>query len=343
MVFAQNIFGEHGEKVYDDGRKISQKEIDTINKLGFPGAYIEDDLSRDLVPEPLVPYELYMNATAALKYFMDLARSQTNAKDKDHDLERQHDVVMPIIDVLLKKKRRVIDYIEAKPFKEYDNFHAVSVMIMSLLCGIEIGLDGKKLYELGVASLLHDIGNAFLPAEILNRPGELSDEEYEIVKQHVQSGYDYLHEYHELSPEASMGALEHHENYDGTGYPNKLKRKQISLVGRIVAVADVYDALVSRRPYRAAKFAGEGLDILEQGADRKFDPDIVNTFVKFVAPYPCGVSVILSSGEKAIVFHNYMESLRRPRLLRIDDSTGQYIDLAKDPNYAKTKVRKIIV
>ncbi|MDR1330190.1 MAG: HD-GYP domain-containing protein [Oscillospiraceae bacterium] len=342
MVLAQNIFGEDSRRIYDDGRALSQNDIEKINKFGYQGVYVEDAVTRDIVAEYIIPYDQFTAAKNTLQYFMEMAKRQTDKSRQSEDIERQHSTVTPIIETLKNKKRRIVDFIGGKPYKEYDNFHAVSVMILALLVGIEAGMDDERLYELGVASLLHDIGNAFLPAEILNRPGELTDEEYEIVKRHVQMGYDYLHDYHELSAEASMGALQHHENYDGTGYPNKLKRKQISLVGRIVSVADVYDALVSRRPYRPAKYANEGLDILEQSSDRKFDPDIVDIFMKFIAPYPSGVQVTLTTGEQALVFHNYVESLWRPRLLKLGGKGTDYIDLAKDPELAKVKIRKIV-
>jgi HD-GYP domain-containing protein (c-di-GMP phosphodiesterase class II) len=342
MTLAQPVFGEQSEVVYSDGQRLMQKEIDKIGQLGYPGVYVEDPRAVEIAPQLLLPRELYLNAVAALKYFTDTAKLGAK-NDRAADLERQHNVVLPIIEVLKTKKRRVIECVEGKPFREYDNYHAVSVMVLSLLVGIEGGMTDDKLYELGVASLLHDIGNAFLPPEILNRPGELTDEEYDIVKKHVQMGYDYLHDYHDLSPEASLGALQHHENYDGTGYPNKLKRKQISLVGRIIAVADVYDALVSRRPYRPAKYANEALDVLEQSSDRKFDPDIVNVFMKFVAPFPGGVPVLLTTGEQGLVYHNYVESLRRPKVLLTEGNRlGEYIDLAKDPEFEKVKIRKIV-
>jgi HD-GYP domain-containing protein (c-di-GMP phosphodiesterase class II) len=344
VTLAQPVFGERSEVVYSDGQRLMQKEIDMISRLGYPGVYVEDPRTVEVVPQLLLPRELYLGAVAALKYFMDMAKhGERSLKNRAADIERQRNVVSPIIEVLKQKKRRIIECVEGKPFREYDNYHAVSVMVLSLLVGIEGGMTDEKLYELGVAALLHDIGNAFLPAEILGRPGELTDEEYELVKKHVQMGYEYLHGYHELSPEASMGALQHHENYDGTGYPNKLKRKQISLVGRIIAVADVYDALVSRRPYRAAKYANEALDVLEQASDRKFDPDIVNVFMKFVAPFPGGVPVLLTTGEQAIVCHNYAESLRRPKLLLLEgNKIGEYLDLSKDPGLEKVKIRKIV-
>jgi HD-GYP domain-containing protein (c-di-GMP phosphodiesterase class II) len=248
---------------------------------------------------------------------------------------------MPVADLVAEKKRRIWDFIVQKPYREYEYHHAAGCMALSLLIGSEMGMDGERLYELGVAALLHDIGSVFLPREILNRPGALTDEEFEIVKRHTEKGFEYLRGHFGLSEEAAMGALQHHENYDGTGYPRGLRRKQISAVGRIIAVTDVYDALVSRRPFRAAMYANQGLEILEGKSDRKFDPDIVDAFARAVAPFPAGVRVQLSTGETGVVLRNRYGNPYRPRLIG-DADRGLYIDLARDPEFAGVKIRKIV-
>jgi HD-GYP domain-containing protein (c-di-GMP phosphodiesterase class II) len=342
MVLSRDIVGEDCKTLFPANTKLKPDHIDKINRLGFSGVYTEDALCAEILPEPLLPTELYLDAVRAAKDFLIEARSpKPDRERRAQGIDRQRSVVLPIIECLSAKKRRLLDYIDQKPYKEYEYYHATNGMILSLLLGLEMDMDGERLYELGVAALLHDIGAVFLPAEILNRPGTLTEEEFEIVKRHTEKGFAYLHEYFRLSEEASMGALQHHENYDGTGYPNGLKRKQISLVGRIIAVADVYDALVSRRPFRAAMYAGQGLEILEQKSDRKFDPDIVELFARVVAPFPSGVTVQLTNGETAVVFRNSRTRPNRPRLIRADRE-GAYIDLAKDAEMAKVKIRRIL-
>ena len=342
MKLACNVYTGESKILYDKGTVLKPAYVDKINNLGYAGLYVEEDETKHIEIEQMVPEENYMASVVAAREFLETAQNGYDKRAKSESLDKQRNLVMPLIDILEERRRRMVDYIDLKPYNGYDYYHAASVMILSLLVGMELKLEKNLLYELGVAALLHDIGNAFLPPEILNRPGALSDEEFEIVKKHVEKGYDYLHEYHNLSTEACLGALQHHENYDGTGYPNKLKRKQISLFGRIIACTDVYDALVSRRPFRPAKYAQQALEILEQNADRKFDPDIVAAIEKVVAPYPTGVGVQLTTGEKCLVFRNYPDSLSRPRLLPIDGASGVFIDLAKDPELSKVKVKKIL-
>jgi HD-GYP domain-containing protein (c-di-GMP phosphodiesterase class II) len=342
MILSRDIIGENCKVLLPANTRLKQDHIEKINKLGYSGVYAEDAICAEIAPEPPIPTELYIEAVRVAKDFLTEAQNLTPDRSRrTQAIDRQKSVVTPIIDFLLAKKKRMLDYIDQKPYKEYEYYHAVNGMILSLLLGAELGMNREQLYELGVAALFHDIGAVFLPAEILNRPGKLTEEEFEIVKQHTERGFAYLHEYFRLSEEASMGALQHHENYDGTGYPNGLKRKQISLVGRIIAVVDVYDALVSRRPFRAAMYAKQGLDILEQKADRKFDPDIVELFTHVVAPYPRGVPVQLSDGETAFVFRNYRDHPHKPRLIRANGG-GEYIDLAKGDTTAKLKIRRIL-
>jgi HD-GYP domain-containing protein (c-di-GMP phosphodiesterase class II) len=238
----------------------------------------------------------------------------------------------------------VIDVFDIKPFASYESCHAAMVMILSVAIGIKLKMSEAQLYDLGTAALLHDIGTAFLPEGILNRPGRLTDEEFDMVKNHVRKGYEYLIYSHSLSEAASVGVMQHHENYDGTGYPDGLRRKNISVYGRIIAVTDVYDALVSKRSFRQAMYPAQALDIIEQQSDRKFDPDIVGALASFVAPYPSGTIVSLKTGETCIVKRNYQEDLSRP-LLRVyneKSSAGQLIDLHNDPTYKSSRIVKTL-
>jgi HD-GYP domain-containing protein (c-di-GMP phosphodiesterase class II) len=334
MVLGRSVTGGDCEILLPANTKLKPAHIEKINGLGLSGVYTLNEAYDEIVPEPIVPEELYLDAVRAAKDHMAEARGAGAGGGGI-------DAVTPVIAVLSEKKRRLLDYIYQKPYGEYEYYHAASGMILSLLLGMEMGIGGRKLYELGTAALLHDIGSVFLPPEILNRPGALTEEEFETVKRHTQKGFDFLRGRFGLSEEAALGALQHHENYDGTGYPSGLKRGQISLVGRIIAVTDVYDALVSRRPFRAAMYAKQGLEVLESRSDRKFDPDIVEKFAGAVAPYPSGVTVRLTNGETAAVFRNSREFPGRPRLISTNGK-GEYIDLAKDPKWAKVKISRVL-
>jgi HD-GYP domain-containing protein (c-di-GMP phosphodiesterase class II) len=165
-----------------------------------------------------------------------------------------------------------------------------------------------------------------------------------MIKGHVRKGTEYLERNFALTPAMAQGVLQHHENYDGTGYPNGLRRKNISLYGRILAVCDVYDALVSKRVFRQAMYPVAALEVLQQQSDRKFDPDIVDALDSIVAPYPTGCLVKLKSGEVCIVARNYPDAPKTPLLQAYNGRRPQpvFYDLAHDPTYHNTKIIKVV-
>ena len=343
MLLARNMYDEKLDIAFKEGLKLKNDHIDRISKMGYPGAYILDACANDVTPEPIIPEEMYVGLVKAARGYLLKARDDKDMKVTVSE-EEHREVVMPVIEALKSRQKLIVETIDIKPFAGYDYFHATQVMLLSLLVGIKLNLEDRQLYDLAVSSLLHDVGNAFLPEDILNRPGVLTDEEFAMVKQHVQKGVDYMKNSYNLSPTACLGALQHHENYDGTGYPDNLKRKKISLFGRIIAIADVYDALVSKRAFRVAMYPYQALEVVEQRADRKFDPDIVALLGSVLAPYPTGVLVDLKSGERCIVSRNHYNDIKRPRLTLYDGRRPryEYIDLHSDPAHAKTRIIRIV-
>lgn len=155
--------------------------------------------------------------------------------------------------------------------------HSERVGVLARLTGQELGLSPEQLQELEWAGLLHDIGKIGIPEAILNKPGKLTDEEYAIIKRHPQMSYEVL------KPVASLAGvmrivIEHHENFDGTGYPNGLKGEEISLAGRVMHVVDVFDALTSDRSYRRKFDTRRAMDIIQKEAGTKMDPAVVEKF-----------------------------------------------------------------
>ena len=159
--------------------------------------------------------------------------------------------------------------------------HIIRVGLYSAVIAKELGWREDKVDLIKLAAPMHDIGKVGIPDKILNKPGKLTDEEYQIMKKHTLYGYDILTDGDsELSKIASIISLEHHEKWDGTGYPNKKKADEISLYARITTVSDVFDALSSERPYKKAWSIEEAMNELKATSGTHFDPDIVNLFEK---------------------------------------------------------------
>lgn len=175
--------------------------------------------------------------------------------------------------------RALVNAIDKKD--RYTCGHSERVGILARLTGRELRLPAEQLQEIEWAGLLHDIGKIGIPEEILNKPGRLTEGEYAIIKEHPQMSYDVLVPVASLS-RVLVAVVQHHENYDGTGYPKQLRGDEISLPGRILHVVDVFDALTSARSYRGAYDVGRAMKIITQDAGTKLDPNVVKCFTTVV-------------------------------------------------------------
>lgn len=341
MLLARNLYDENCQVAFSSEKAISNKDIDKIRKMSYSGVYILDAQSDQIVPEPFISSRLYHKIVRLVNSLL----SQERVRVKSECLfppAMQRELILEVLEELKSRPHILVDVIDLKPYAGYDCYHASMVMLLSLSVGLKMGLDETQLIDLGVGALLHDVGAVILPHSFLNRPGKLTDGEYEQMKLHVEEGAKYLSDFYEFSGNALAGVLQHHENYDGTGYPKGLKRKNISLYGRIIAVTDVYDAMVSKRSYRAAMLPVQAIDSIQQHSDRKFDPDIIEALSSIIAPYPTGILVKLRTGEVCLVAENRPSQLLRPKLVVFDEKrpSAQIIDLARDEKYAKVSIAK---
>jgi HD-GYP domain-containing protein (c-di-GMP phosphodiesterase class II) len=194
----------------------------------------------------------------------------------------------------------------------------------------------NRLTPLGVGLLLHDIGKLAIPPDILRKPGKLTDDEWKAMKSHPMLGVDILKKAEGISPLARAVVRSHHERWNGSGYPEAKSGTDIHQFARIAAAADVFDALTSDRCYRTALQAFEGYNFIIERAGVDFDPEVVDIFKAFVAPYPPGTRVVLSDGCCGLVKEVRHDAVTRPIVRVILDPSGalaepREIDLAKCP------------
>ena len=175
--------------------------------------------------------------------------------------------------------RSLVYAIETKD--EYTRGHSERVNRYAMLMATRLRLEEKQSKSLHWASMLHDIGKIGIPETILNKPGALTDAEYRIITSHSNKGCDILKPLEQLST-SLPGVMHHHERYDGQGYPHGLKGEDIPMLGRIIAVADTFDAITSNRAYRPGKTAKEALEIIEKVAGTQLDPDLVDVFKEVI-------------------------------------------------------------
>ncbi|WP_374348497.1 HD-GYP domain-containing protein [Chitinimonas sp.] len=207
-----------------------------------------------------------------------------------------------------------------KTADDYTYMHSVAVCALMIALGRQLGMGPEELREVGLAGLLHDFGKAYIPEAILNKAGKLTDEEFEIMKEHPRYGHQALLEGQQVGPIVLDVCLHHHEKTNGSGYPQRLADEQISLYAKMAAVCDVYDAITSNRPYKQGWDPGESIRKMAEWADGHFDQRVFHAFVKSLGIYPIGSLVQMNTGMLAVVVEQSEKSLLAP-LVRVIYST----------------------
>ncbi len=235
------------------------------------------------------------------------------------DVEAASPLVEEISASLDRNEGALISLVRLKASDDYTYMHSVAVCALMISLAKELGLSDAEVRQAGMGGLLHDIGKAMIPIEVLNKPGALTEEEFNLVKLHPEQGHALLKQGNVTDGVALDICLHHHEKIDGTGYPFKLNGSQISLFAKMGAVCDVYDAVTSNRPYKAGWEPGVSLQRMSQWTNH-FDDKVFQAFVKCVGIYPVGSIVLLKSGRLALVIDQSPKSLLTP-IVRVFFST----------------------
>ena len=197
---------------------------------------------------------------------------------------------------------------------DYTYLHSVAVCALMVALGRQSGMAGEELHSVGMAGLLHDLGKVGIPEEVLNKPGRLTDEEFDIIKQHPAKGWEILKASYDVNDMALDVCRHHHERVDGKGYPDKLSGEALSVYARMGAVCDVYDAITSERCYKEPWEPATALRKMAEWQDGQFDEAIFQAFVKTVGIYPTGTLVKLQSGRLGVVTDQTDAGLLKPQI-----------------------------
>ncbi len=244
-------------------------------------------------------------------------------------------VVRGLTENVLENREAMLELTGLRDHDEYTFYHSANVSILSLALGSMISDDARFLSSLGAGSLLHDVGKMSISAEVLNKPGVLTPEEWDEVRRHPVSGARTVSDIPGLDKSAIVIVLEHHMRFDGTGYPARTSSVRQHLTSRIVAVADAYDAMTSRRSYSAARSQEEAMELLARSMGTALDPGLVRLFVNMMGLYPPRSVVRLSDGATAVVARPGTGGPASPVVRVIASASGEMVepyrlDLAQD-------------
>jgi HD-GYP domain-containing protein (c-di-GMP phosphodiesterase class II) len=241
-------------------------------------------------------------------------------------------VVQGIVDQVLNEETSLIGLTTIRDYDEYTFTHSVNVCIFSIALGRRLGMNKLQLYELGLAALMHDIGKSRVPLDLLQKTGELTDEEWKWMAAHPWLGvlvlFQFRRQQEELSYRAMTVCHEHHMKIDLTGYPKAIRPRQVSLLSKIVSIADGYDAATSRRVYKTEGLAPSSvLEEMRDNPRRGLDQVLVKAFINLLGIYPVGTLVVLDTFELAVVSASNPnpEALSRPIVKIISDAQGNRV------------------
>ena len=209
---------------------------------------------------------------------------------------------------------------------DYTFDHSLGVSILAITLGKWLGYSQDKILELAIAGLFHDIGKLKIPDEILNKPGKLTPEEYNVMKKHSYYGYEMLLKTNNFSENILQGVLNHHEKMDGSGYPNGLISNEIHEYAKIISICDIYHALTTNRVYKEKDSPLRTADYLRQESFKSLDPYITRVFINNISKFYIGNKVLLSDGTTGIIVYIYPQDETKP-IVKVED---KFIDFLKE-------------
>ncbi|MFX4301673.1 HD-GYP domain-containing protein [Alicyclobacillus tolerans] len=327
-LLAQPVFGKSGQILLQKHVELTSSYIKKLENYGHTYVFIEDPRTEDIEVSDALSQEL--QAEVLNKIERTFKKIQKSFEDPTYTRDiRLGDTFQELFGLLFDhvlKNQVVLTHLTS--LYTSDNFlysHCMNVSLYAGAIAVGNGYSESRVKELGVGAMLHDIGKLAIDKSILDKPGRLTDEERTLVEQHCQIGYDLLIQQPSIHSLSAHCALQHHERMNGKGYPRRLKGMEIHEFGRIMAVADVYDALTSNRVYRKAFLPHEAVEMLYAGSGVDFDPEFIRLFVKHVNVYPPGVPVVLNGIFEGVVVRNNPQNLLRP-VVRILRESGRDVE-----------------
>lgn len=334
MILARNVTTPSGQIIFKKGKTLSKQAILQLSFYNIQSVFIEGEEEDQLdSPSAVKSYSQKIKTSQKFQSFQidhTIVLSQMRAS-----FEGYVNNGIPLdTKLLVSKVEELFDSCKTslELFNMLHNMHSSDDSVyghslnVSLICR-QIGkwskLDAGAVELLTLAGLLHDIGKLKIPAEILNKPGKYTDEEYALVKQHTQYSYNLLEPLN-LDPHVKMAALSHHERCDGSGYPSGLKNDEIDVVARVVTIADVYDAMTTARSYRAPLCPFEVIEKFEREGLQRYDAKFILTFLNHIANTYQNHRILLSDGRSANIVMLNSKQLSKP-IVQLDD--GSCLDL----------------
>lgn len=319
MILGRDIVDADGCVLMASGLQLTEPLIQRLVQLGIRSVYIKDLIfGATEESQTAISEETRINTVKTVKEnFKNLSQErQINTQSVQQVIDRMLDEILGNIDVLINLNT-------ISTTDDYLFNHSVNVCTMAILTGISFGYSDQKLKELGTGALLHDVGKSLVDPPILKNDNPLTPEEYAELQKHTEYGFAILRKASEIPLLAAHVAYQHHERWDGQGYPRKLRSSEIHEYARIVAVANMYDEMLLDRPNRPPYNTNQAINLLKKMSGVHFDPRCVDAMISHIAMYPSGTVVKLNTGEIGIVTQVNDDLPARPKVRITFDRFGK--------------------
>lgn len=315
---AKDLLTADGRIIFTKGTLLDEGKLEQLKELEIYSIYVIDERFPDLEAKDIVSEGNRQSAVKAIKTAID-----SFSWGRGMELRQTVEKVGLLVEEVTNQSDVLINLSDIRSYDDYTFAHCVNTCILALLLGSSLGYSKERLEELALAAILHDIGMTLLPKDILAKRGNYEPFEYQEVQKHPFWGYEILQR-NQISSLATEVVYQHHERYDGKGYPRGLAGRNIMEEARVITIADVYDALTSNRPYRKRLLPHQAYDYMMDSCLSYFDREILVCFFEHIALFPTGTIVLLNTGEKAVVVDQNARQPLSPivRILISDKGNG---------------------
>ena len=335
MVIASNVYSADGRLLVRSDATISEQYLSRMAKLNITSVYVREPFWVETVKPEIVNEEVRINLIGSLQKLFGSIKHEEPCNAPAFNA-----MADAIVGEVCNHPQCLVQLADIRLRKEFLFGHAVNVALLCTVIGIDLGYSPQTLHELALGGLLHDIGQMRISPELINKPTALTSSEHLAVQAHTIRGFDTLWQTGAFSRNTMLMALQHHERINGSGYPQGLHDGEIREMSKIIAVADVYDAMTSDRPHRRGYFPHEACLSMVKEMGILFDTKVLSVFLNRVAIYPVGSVVLLSTGQIGIVTQVLMGMQNRPTvsLMNRDAKVFSNMDLRNHPEVEILKV-----